>query len=196
MSEKSEMAEAFDSATASQKEPEANDAGEEQKVRGTDRVHSEFFASVRRRGILNAMLDTPAKQFEAANPDQLTRWEYAPQERPDINLVVAREAMGFRKVRMSELPGDSALEDGPVRCGDMVLMTGPRELTELLDAEDAKAARDDWLLPKTAYQEALEQEVGVQLKDGSYQTGKPVVEKFRMTQETFSSPLPEHEVDS
>lgn len=122
---------------------------------------AQFFLAVRRRGQLNAMLDGPALQYERLHPDRLTRWEYAPQD-GDNSMVIAKEAMGFSLVDASELydPEDesrpaSAPTKGPVRCGDMVLMSGPRELVEFIHMEDARAAYEDWKLPETLYNESL-----------------------------------------
>ena|SRR6267143_797242 len=129
---------------------------------------SEFFAAVRARGILNAMLDGPALRFEKNNKGFRCRWEYGPPN-GDKTLVVAREAMGFRIVQAEELGTDftaSEQSSGPVRRGDLVLMCAPEEIVNEIEYDDAKRAYEDWKLPETSYKDHL-RSIKVRTRDGA-----------------------------
>ena len=155
--------------------PSEDEAKEVQTVRGLDKVKSSFFAAVRGRGLLNTMLDGPALAFEQANPGMKARWEYNPPN-GDNTMVVAREALGFELVdasQLGEFVTKSAQKSGPVRRGDLVLMYGSKELVDMIAAEDAKAAWEDWKLPETTYREHV-RSLKVKLSDGTIVEGVPV----------------------
>jgi len=122
---------------------------------------AEYFAAVRERGMLNAGLDQVAKAFESENPDMGFRWEfYKPSMDGGTDMVVNREAMGFRLVDASEIhlsdnPTPSAQKEGPVRRGDLVGMAGPRDVVNALRLSDAQAAHDDLQAPKAAFEENI-----------------------------------------
>ena len=101
-------------------------------VRGIGKTKAEFFAAVRNRGVLNAMLDGPAIAFEEAKPGLKCRWEFAPKT-GDNTMVVAREALGFRVVDASEVGPltDSQQKKGPVQRGDLILMCAPEEIMKM-----------------------------------------------------------------
>ena len=143
-------------------------------VRGMDKTKASFFAAVRGRGLLNAMLDGPAKQFEEANPGMRTRWEFLPSN-GDRTMVTAREAIGFQVADASQLGGhtESEQKQGPVVRGDLILMYAPKELVDAIAAEDAKAAYEDWKMPETQYREHVKS-LKVKLSDGTIVEGEPV----------------------
>lgn len=157
--------------------------------------YSKFFAAVRARGILNAMLDGPVKAFEEANEGFRCRWEYAPPS-GDNTLIVAREGMGFRIVDASELGDltDSQQKDGPVRCGDLVLMAAPEEIVNMVEYEDAKAAFEDFKLPETTYRKHLET-IQVRTKSGELVSPAPTG-RIRMTTEAVGAREPQHELET
>ena len=161
--------------------PEAEKA-KDKTIRGLTKKQSEFFAAVRNRGMLNAMLDGPATQYETAHPGMKCRWEYWPPN-GDNTRVVAREAQGFRLVDAADMGAKepSAQKAGVVRRGDVVLMTGPEALVALIAQEDAEAAQEDWKLPETTYREHIA-DLKVQLKDGSI-IPTPAEGKIRRTEE-------------
>jgi len=100
--------------------------GEDEATSRLKKKHSAFFAAVRARGILNHMLDGPAKAFDDSNPGFKARWEYCPAS-GDKTFIVAREGLGFHIVDASEL-GDkttSEQKEGPVKVGDLILMAAP-----------------------------------------------------------------------
>lgn len=155
-----------------------------------------FFAAVRSRGVLNTMLDGPARRFESANPGLKTRWELAPPS-GDMTFVVAREAMGFRIVHYEELPDLTQTEQdkkGPVRVGDLILMAAPADLVAEILAEDARMAFEDWKLPEASYREHLKT-LRVRLKGGD-EDGPEPVGKVKVTSETVGVREPQHDVET
>lgn len=142
---------------------------------GLNKVQAQFFVAVRSRGILNAMLDTPCAMYEASHPDRGTRWEWFPPN-GDNSLVVSREALGFQLVSASELGQmtPSSQRDGIVRRGDLVLMSAPAALIAMIEAEDAKAAYDDWKLPETTYKEHI-RAIQARARDGTIVSTEPIM---------------------
>jgi hypothetical protein len=154
--------------------------------RGLKKEHSEFFAAVRARGILNHMLDGPVKKFEEAHPGMKARWEYFPSSIPrtiehstadygEATFVVAREGLGFHVVDASELgeSSDSEQKKGPVRVGDLILMAAPTEIVLAIEESDARAAMEDFKLPVEGYRDYL-RGIKAKLPDGSEQRAEPV----------------------
>ena len=72
------------------------------EVMAEGKQHSAFFAAVRKRGVLNAMLDGPIQRYESAHPGMQARWEYCPAS-GDKTFIIAREGLGFKIVDASEL---------------------------------------------------------------------------------------------
>jgi len=165
----------------------------------TQRVEkpSTFFAAVRARGMLNAMLDGPALEYERLHSDERVRWEYSPKD-GDNTLVIAREGQGFHVVNHKDLidPEVETTEhqktEGAVRVGDLVLMTGPKDLVNLLDMEDAKAAFDDSQLPETVYREYIES-LSVKTRSGTVVRGKSIGPGSKVSTEEFQVGLPVEE---
>ncbi len=155
---------------------------------------SPFFAAVRARGMLNAMLDGPALEYERLHPEERTRWEYCPKD-GDNTLVIAREGQGFHVVEHKALidpedgPTAHQKTSGAVRVADLVLMAGPRELVNLLDMEDAKAAYDDSQLPESVYREYIES-LSVRTKSGTVVRGKAIGPGSKVSTEEFRVGLP------
>lgn len=148
------------------REVEVNESGESR---------AEFFAAVRQRGVLNSILDGPAKLYEKTHPGKRTRWEYAPPS-GDNTFIVAREALGFKIVDASELSdymSESFEKSGPLRRGDLVLMAADKEIVDMLDEDDARAAAEDLKLPERTFREALES-LKVRTMSGSEDYAKPV----------------------
>lgn len=154
------------------------DEDKEERVR----KQTSFFVGVRKRGLLNQMLDGPAAKFEELHPDMRVRWEFAPPTGTpamasvgDNTFVAAREAMGYRVVDASELGDVTAHQQksGPVRCGDLVMMAAPREIHEALMQEDAEAAEADLRLPETTYRDHIES-LAVQTKSGDVIRGRAI----------------------
>lgn len=144
----------------------------EAKVAPDGKLQADFFTTVRERGLINAMMQRPAYQYMADNPDDATRWEFSPTN-GDQSLVQAREAMGWRVVDASELPQTaSSQKSGPVRVGDAILMAGPKELDEMTRAADAQLAEDDVRMPERAFYDNLEN-TKVRRKDGAVDQAKP-----------------------
>ena len=143
-------------------------------VRGTTKAQAGFFAAVRQRGMLNAMLDGPAEAFEANNPGFKCRWEFSPKN-GDKTMVTAREAVGFHLADASQLGEgtDSAQKSGAIQRGDLVLMYAPKELVDMIAAEDARAAHEDHKLPETTYREHV-RGIKAKLSDGTVVGGEPV----------------------
>lgn len=167
---------------------------EEQTVRGLTKKQAEFFAAVRMRGMLNTMLETPAKVFEEQNPDMKCRWEWWPPN-GDNAMVVAREAQGFRLVYAKEVSTTTSSDrEGIVRRGDLVLMAGPKVLVDMIHAEDARAAQEDYKLSETAYREHLKNEVKVRLRDGTIVTGQPIGSVKRTVETIDNVREPQHEL--
>lgn len=154
---------------------------------------SAFFAAVRARGVLNAMLDGPALAFEENNPGWKARWEYAPKD--DTTFIVAREAMGFRIVDASELGEltESEQKQGPIRRGDLILMAGPEDIVAAIAEDDAKRAAEDFKLPLTSYKEHLKG-IRVTTKSGDVAGPEPVGD-VKVTQETVGVPDQKHELE-
>lgn len=140
----------------------------------TEKQKSDFFAAVRKRGVLNAMLEGPPREFERLHPTLRCKWEYGPPG-GDNTLVVAREGMGFRLVQAEELGGttESGQTTGPIRVGDLILMCAPSHIVEAIELEDARLAYEDWRAPKAAFEDSI-RGLKVRLKDGSEQEIKPV----------------------
>lgn len=153
----------------------------------TDKRRGEFFTGVRERGLLNAMLDAPAKAFERSHPDMKCKWEFAPTS-GDVSMLTMREAQGYRVVDAAEISGqtDSAQKTGPLRRGDLVLMAAPTEIHEELLAQDAEAADLDYKTPETTYKEHMAN-MEFRLKDGTTRRGKGFGEIRRTQEET---PIP------
>lgn len=147
--------------------------------------HSAFFAAVRKRGVLNAMLDKPTEDFERNNPGFRARWEYCPPN-GDKTLIVAREGLGFKIADANQLGPRTASEqaEGPVRVGDLILMYAPNHIVEAIEMEDARTAYEDFRTPKATYEEHLKG-IKVRLKDGS-QKGTEAVGDIKVHHETVS----------
>jgi len=128
------------------------------------------------------MLDGAAQEFEAANPSMRARWEYLPAN-GDRTWVVAREALGFTIADASQLGNltESQQKKGPVVRGDLILMYAPKEIVDMIAAEDAKAAEEDAKTPETTYREHI-RSLRVKLSDGTVATGEPIG-NVRRTQE-------------
>jgi hypothetical protein len=154
-----------------------------------EKEKSVFFAAVRKRGVLNAMLEGPALKFEAEHPDMRARWEYCPPG-GDKTWIVAREGMGFKIVDASELgeATPSGQTEGPVRVGDMILMAAPSHIVEAIDLEDARVAYEDHRTPKATYEESI-RGLRVKLKDGTEKAAEPVGD-IRVHQEVIQT-IPE-----
>ena len=147
------------------KEVELNESG---KGKGS------FFVSVRERGILNSILDEPAKMYERMHPDKRVRWEYFPSN-GDTTMVVAREALGWEIVDSSELAEHmpaSWAKSGPMRRGDLVMMAADVAIAEEEDAADARAAAEDLKLSERAYRDNLET-TKTRRRDGEIDWAKP-----------------------
>jgi hypothetical protein len=144
--------------------------------------HSAFFAAVRKRGVLNAMLDGPALSYEENNPGMRARWEYCPPS-GDKTFIVAREGLGFKIVDASELGKAtvSGQTEGTVRVGDLILMAAPDHIVQAIEMEDARTAYEDWRVPQATYEESI-RGLRVRLRDGSEKETKPVGD-IRMTTE-------------
>lgn len=152
-----------------------------------------FFAAVRKRGVLNSMLDEPVRVYEKLHPDERCRWEFAPAN-GDTTLVVAREALGFHVVDASEIADqmtESFAKSGPVRRGDLVLMAAPVYIVEMIEEEDAKAAAEDLKLPERTYRDSLEGNK-VRTKSGTEDYAKPVG-NIKQTTEEFQVKVPNEE---
>lgn len=153
-----------------------------------------FFAAVRARGVLNTMLDGPAKKFEENNPGWRARWEYAPSS-GDKTFIVAREAMGFHIVDAKELGETTTSEqkEGPVRCGDLILMAAPADLVNELDLDDAHRAYEDFKLPESSYREYVK---GIKVRTrGGEEAGPEPVGSIKVTSETVGVKEPQHDLD-
>lgn len=121
-----------------------------------DKPKANFFAQVRERGMLNAGLDALAKEFEAHNPGWVAKWEfYNPNIVGGTDVVMSREATGFKVVQPRELPSlaNSAQKEGPIRRGDLALIACSREDWNMLRLQDARAAHDDLQAPRAAFEE-------------------------------------------
>lgn len=155
-------------------------------VTESGKLEAPFFAAVRERGMLNAMLEIPAKQYEKDNPGMKCRWEYSPPG-GDNTMVIAREAMGFKVVDAGEISGtDSSQTSGPVRRGDLVLMAGPEELLQAIADEDARRAEDDRQLPEVTFRQNLEG-TRVRRQDGEIDQARPIG-TVRQTAEIIKAP--------
>lgn len=149
--------------------------------------HANFFAAVRARGILNHMLDGPAKAFDDSNPGFKARWEYCPAS-GDKTFIVAREGLGFHVVDAKEL-GDkteSEQKEGPIKVGDLILMAAPDYIVAAIEMEDARAAYEDFKLPQESYRQHINN-IGAKLSDGSRKTLEATGE-VRIHQEEVSAP--------
>lgn len=137
---------------------------------------ADFFISVRKRGILNTMLEGPALKFQELNPGWATRWEWYPAN-GDTTLVTAREASGYRVVDAEELgetASNFAQKTGPIRVGDLVLMAAPQEIHDSSLAADALAAEEDLKMPETAFRQNLESNKARSQQFGTEEVAKPV----------------------
>lgn len=143
----------------------------------------DVFASVRERGLLNSMLDTPAEAFERANPGMKAKWEYSPPS-GDRTMVTMREAQGYKLADASQLADktDSSQKSGEVRRGDLVLMYAPTEVHTAIALADHKAAQDDYRAPERTYKEHLESQQ-YQLSTGEVRRGRPFGEIKRTVEE-------------
>jgi hypothetical protein len=169
-------------------EPPTSGKGTERHTTdASGRARSNFFVAVRARGILNTMLDGPAKAFDQKNPGWRARWEYCPPN-GDKTLIVAREGMGFRVVEVEELGEATASgqKTGPIKVGDLILMAGPADLVEAIEEEDAKVAYEDFKLPEEAYREHI-RGIKARLRDGTEQPTKPIGD-IRVRQEDIAAP--------
>lgn len=149
--------------------------------------HSTFFAAVRARGILNHMLDGPAKAFDDNNPGFKSRWEYCAAG-GDKTFIVAREGLGFHVVDAAELGDktDSEQKEGPVRVGDLILMAAPDYVVAAIEMEDARAAFEDFKLPEESYRQHL-RSIKAKLHDGSFKEVEPTG-SIRVHQEEVTAP--------
>jgi hypothetical protein len=148
------------------------------------RKQSDFYTGVRTRGFLNATLDEIALRFQADHPEQRVKWEHSPVS-GDSSMVTMREAQGLRVVDATELKEttDSSQKAGPIRRGDLIMMAGPKEVLDALDAADAEAADQDYKLPETTYKEYLEKQQ-YRLSSGETKPGKGFGEIRRTYEET------------
>ena len=171
---------------------------EAQKKDDIRKKHSAFFAAVRARGILNHMLDGPAKAFESNNPGFRARWEYCPasavwnsQEKRmvgDTTFIVAREGMGYHVVDASELgeQSQSGQTSGPIKVGDLILLGAPDYIIQAQEEEDARAAYEDFKLPVQSYRDYI-RGIKARLPDGTVKETEPVGD-VKITQEVLSAP--------
>ena len=150
----------------------------EEEVKATPpKVTSDFFVAVRERGFLNASLDELAKSFEADNPGRAAKWEFfRPSMDGGTDMVVNREAQGYELVDSKDwnmnMGSMSAQKEGPIRRGDLVLMSAPREIANMIRLQDAEAAHADLNAPKAAFEENVNSNK-VKLSDGTLKAAEP-----------------------
>jgi len=135
-------------------------------------IKNEFFVAVRKRGMVNAMLDGPKEQYERENPGWSCRWTYAPIS-GDLGMVTHYESVGYHTVNYEDLPSNGSGKTGPVRVGDLVLQAAPTVIHEALHDEDARRASEDLNLPATTYRENLEAHK-VRRRDGVMDHARPI----------------------
>lgn len=155
------------------------------QVNPDGKAKADFFIAVRERGVLNSILDGPARLYERLNPGERVRWEFFPSN-GDTTLVVAREALGYHVVDAAEIAdemGPSFSRSGPIRRGDLVMMSAPVEIVEAEEAQDAKAAAEDLKLPERTYRDSLES-YRVLTKSGTEDYARPIG-NVRSTEEEF-----------
>lgn len=130
-----------------------------------EKRRAEYFTAVRERGMLNASLDMLSKAFDDTHKEEglVSKWEYYnPNIQGGTDIVMGREAMGFRVVDASEikigsLPTPTAQKEGPVRRGDMMLLCADRATMNMIRLQDAQAANDDLKAPQDAFKQNVEQ---------------------------------------
>ena len=174
--------------TPLEKDRQETVAATKMETQPSGKVQSPFFAAVRERGVLNAILDDAVRIYEEQHPGFRCRWEFYPAS-GDNMMIVQREALGFVIVDASEIKGtNSSQKSGPIRRGDVVLMAAPEEIVRELERADAAAAATDAKLPERVYREALERH---KARDsaGNEQIARPVgqikesVEYFHKSEE-------------
>lgn len=150
------------------------------------RKRAQFFAAVRARGILNSMLDGPARLYEEANPGFRARWEYNPPS-GDKMMIVAREGIGFHIVDAKELGSktESEQKEGPIKVGDLILMAAPEHVVAAIEMEDARAAYEDFKLPVQSYKDHI-RGIKAKLHDGTIKETEPTGD-VRLHQEVASA---------
>ena len=148
----------------------------------------DFYAGVRKRGQLNALLDEVALAYQTAHPDQRCKWEFAPPS-GDMSMIVMREAQGLKVVDASEFGNLTASQQktGPMRRGDLILMAGPKEVLDEMDRADAELADESVNLAETTYKEHMERQQ-YRLSDGAQLASKGIGTIRRTFEEV---PIPE-----
>lgn len=141
---------------------------ESRETAGQPKKSASQFAAVRERGMLNASLDILARRYEEQHPGRKTRWEhYQPGTEQGADNVTMREGMGWQLADFSDFNDltETSLKKGIVRRGDLVLMHTDVKNHEAYLAQDAEAAHADLQAPKTAFDDALDNNK-VKLSDG------------------------------
>ena len=150
--------------------PKASDGGE--------KLRADFFVAVRERGMLNASLDQFARIYEATHKGRRAKWEYYnPTKEGGTDTVMFRQSMGFQIVDFSELqfgdaPEGGIEQKGPVRRGDMVLMSCTNETANRIRLDDAVAAEADLKAPEQAFKDSVSSNK-TRLTDGTVEGAEP-----------------------
>lgn len=98
----------------------------------------------RSRGQISGALERYAEMYRSKYPDREVRYVYDPEHKPELSGILARQAAGYEIVSYAEIDATGRGVEGeePVRVGDLVLMSIPRELKEAEEQYRHSQAKD------------------------------------------------------
>lgn len=98
----------------------------------------------RSRGQISGALERYAGLYRRQYPDREVRYVYDPEHKPELSGILARQASGYEIVTNGEIEatGRGLKADDPVRVGDLVLMSIPKEEKEREEAYRHSQAKE------------------------------------------------------
>lgn len=143
---------------------------------------------VRARGQISGALERYAEKYREQYPDRDVRYVYDPQHKPELSGVLGRQAEGYEVVTLAEIGQTGENENKPVRVGDLVLMSIPKEEREKLKLERQIIAAEQRASVQKEYYDEIEKSAhaarpGHHTRNPSRPIGIATVEEKELTYE-------------
>jgi hypothetical protein len=138
------------------------------------RVENPPVMKARTRGHISEVLDGLAESYKADNPDKEVAFVYDPINNPGMSKRMRRTAQGYKEVKATDLKKENPFggKEGPVRVGDLVLMTVDKTTHTQLKKDLSDLAKAEMERVKPAFQSAVS-EITAEGATGTH-TGRPI----------------------
>lgn len=144
-------------------------------------------ARVRNRGQVSSTLERYAEMYRERYPERDVRYVYDPKHKPELSGVLGREADGYEIVTYAEVGvEDETKEDQPVRVGDLVLMSIPKETKDALRRERESYAKEQRESVQRSYYEEIEKAANENSNPNHTRPGSSPMGRATITEKEFS----------